>query len=66
MADFRAMIARWLRGANDELVKDLAGSAGDAVRLGVKGVGRIIINRLIYSIAQVSRMGQGAGIDLAS
>jgi hypothetical protein len=34
MAAFRAMIARQLRGGNDELVQDLAGSAGDAVRLG--------------------------------
>jgi hypothetical protein len=34
IAAFRAMIARWLRGGNDDLVKELAGSAGDAVRLG--------------------------------
>jgi hypothetical protein len=34
IAAFRAMIARWLRGGNDGLVKGLAGSAGDAVRLG--------------------------------
>jgi hypothetical protein len=34
IAAFRAMIARWLRGCNDDLVKDLAGPAGDAVRLG--------------------------------
>jgi hypothetical protein len=37
MADFRIMIARWLRDGNDELVKVLAGSAGYAVRLGGTG-----------------------------
>jgi hypothetical protein len=37
MADFRTMIARWLRGRNDEVVKELASSAGDAVRLGGTG-----------------------------
>ena len=34
MAAFRAMIARQLRGGNDDLVKELAGSAGDAVHSG--------------------------------
>jgi len=31
MVACRAMIARQLRGGNDDLVRDLAGSAGDAV-----------------------------------
>ena len=49
MAAFRAMIARWLRGGNDGLVKELAGSAGDAVRLGEEeldgagGVGGFVV-----------------------
>jgi len=45
MAAFRAMIARWLRGGNDDLVKGLAGSTGDAVRLGeeeLDGAGGVV------------------------